>query len=263
MLWLRGNTLIQLRMSGNTTMSKKPTWLLVTPGFSRSMRNDTCALLPRSRSPCRKNSSSRHRTQRLCTSTRATKCPTSAILSATCRARHLSLSSGTHSSSPAALPPPSGSTQLRLLRRRMPPPPSEFFFSRKRFSRRLWNWLRIWKWFFMSVARTMSITSCRSSECCSTVRFSRKEHLGCASSRKAPLRWWFSMGERSLYRMASGSWLRMRKLLSSPLCSKSCTAAASSPAISSMSPTMLCISPPSLITMCMVCTTSAACVRLW
>jgi hypothetical protein len=68
---------------GSATTSKKPFWLLVTPGFERSNSGEMGRPAARSASPCRKNSSSSAATQRRWTSRLSAMWPRSAHLNAT------------------------------------------------------------------------------------------------------------------------------------------------------------------------------------
>mmetsp|Transcript_40399 Transcript_40399/g.89718 ORF Transcript_40399/g.89718 Transcript_40399/m.89718 type:complete len:293 (+) Transcript_40399:2135-3013(+) len=86
-------TRVKLYMSGRTTKSKNPTWLLVTPCLARSNSGEIGMLAAFSRSPCRKNSSSRQPTQRMWTCRGELMWPMSAHLSAIWSVRIRSFSS--------------------------------------------------------------------------------------------------------------------------------------------------------------------------
>mmetsp|Transcript_17931 Transcript_17931/g.36199 ORF Transcript_17931/g.36199 Transcript_17931/m.36199 type:complete len:469 (-) Transcript_17931:870-2276(-) len=222
--------------SGRTTKSTKPGCDLVTPGLSRSMRNETFMVRSFSTSPWRHISSSRRSDHAICTSCTAYRCPMSATLIAPWRTRALSASGG---SSPIS----SSGFSSRLSR-------SDLSFD------------TIAMCSAMSVARTMSMTILR--RLCCWARGMRWMKLFSSSRRmrNADDRWWCSLGDLSLESMAQSSRFLIRKSLLKPLCSKSCTHAAISPASSSSRPTNL-PSPPLVSRQCIDCTTSATCVALW
>mmetsp|Transcript_28964 Transcript_28964/g.78017 ORF Transcript_28964/g.78017 Transcript_28964/m.78017 type:complete len:204 (-) Transcript_28964:1849-2460(-) len=189
--------------SGRATMSKKPTCDLVMPFFSRSMSGETVSSLAFSRSPCRKNSSSRYCTQVRCTLRGADKWPRSAHLSATWSTKLFwSSSTGLRCASwrtAASRGERFMDLLLELLAGLLP-------------LRCILAWNMEWmaKCCFMSVASTMSMTSLRILSRSLLGALGMKLNSSLFMSWKEAARWWFSMGLRSLYSTARSSLTRTR-----------------------------------------------------
>mmetsp|Transcript_22403 Transcript_22403/g.56541 ORF Transcript_22403/g.56541 Transcript_22403/m.56541 type:complete len:222 (-) Transcript_22403:1342-2007(-) len=220
------------------TKSKKPGWLLVTPGFCLSMRKDTFIDMSVSTSPWRHISSSSRTLHLTCTSLSAKRCPVSASLMAACRTSVLRDSE----ISPPSLMSSSG-------------------FS-SRFWRSLLSLLTMAMCSAMSVARTMSMTILRTACCCWWGILWRKSQSGWRRRRNAADRWWCSLGDLSLESMAQSSVVLIKKSLLKPLCSKSWMVAAKRAAKISSLPTKR-SRPPLRRRQWVDCTTSATWVALW
>mmetsp|Transcript_11519 Transcript_11519/g.27343 ORF Transcript_11519/g.27343 Transcript_11519/m.27343 type:complete len:238 (+) Transcript_11519:167-880(+) len=235
------------------TTSRKPTCAHDMPGLCLSMSGETGRFRAASLSPWQKNSSCSRSTHSLCTPWGAARCPRSATFRATwslrvCCASSISLSGMRTQRFRAPLetsPDEVGEELLSFLMERL-----------------TWNWLRMSKCLFMSVASTKSIMSVRSVRYVSRSMLWRKLYsLRCRRLNEAQ-RWWFSRGELSLYLMASGSATAIRKSFDCPGWSVSCTTAARMAASICTLRSPWC-KPPRVSIWNIDCVTSAAWMRLW